>query len=83
MRIQPPCFRGNIAQGKKEFEKLPLEKQVALKVAERARQNLTNHIIPQKKGNLAEYVRYDIMMDEIVKNKANEIFNNVRKALGL
>ena len=86
MQIQPISFgmKTNLSKGREEFEKLPLEKRIALKAEEKFRQKYNESHIPgisHKKGDLADYVRHIVMMENIVKNKANKIFKNVRNAL--
>ena len=84
MKVSAISFQGNLTKGRKKFEKLPLIEQIALKSKENARQKFNqthNPPIPEQKGDLADYVRHIVMMENIVKNKANEIFKNVRNAL--
>ena len=88
MQIQPISFgmKTNLSKGREEFEKLPLEKRIALKAEEKFRQKYNESHIPgisHKKGDLADYVRDIVMCEDIVRNKANEIFKNVRNALKL
>lgn len=86
MQIQPISFgmKTNLSKGREEFEKLSIEKRVVLKAEEKFRQKYNESHFPgisQKQGDLADYVRHIVMMENIVKNKANEIFKNVRNAL--
>ncbi len=84
MKVSAISFQGDLTKGRKKFEKLPLIEQIALKSKENARQKFNQtHFppIPEQKGDLADYVRHIVMMENIVKNKANEIFKNVRNAL--
>lgn len=86
MQIQPISFgmKTNLSKGREEFEKLSIEKRVVLKAEEKFRQKYNESHFPgisQKQGDLADYVRHIVMMENIIKNKANEIFKNVRNAL--
>lgn len=86
MQIQPISFgmKANLSKGREEFEKLSLEKRVVLKAEEKFRQKYNESHFPgisQKQGDLADYVRHIVMCENIVRNKANEIFKNVRNAL--
>ena len=86
MQVQPINFNGNISKGRKEFEKLPLAKQVALKSMEKFRQdfNAKNFPpIPAKDSDLAEYVRHAVFVEELVKKRAKDIFANLRKNMGI
>lgn len=81
MRISAINFQGDLTKGRKKFEKLPLIEQIVLKSREKARQEFNQTHFPpisQQKGDLADYVRYCVMMEDIVKNKANAIFKNIR-----
>ena len=84
MKVSAISFQGDLTKGRKKFEKLPLIEQIALKSKENARQKFNQTHFPpspEQKGDLADYVRHIVMMENIVKNKANEIFKNVRNAL--
>lgn len=86
MKIQQVSFNGNLAKGRAEFEKLPLSEKVALKSIENFRQKFNaNNLnpIPAKQTDLADYVRYAVSIENIVKKKANEIFGNLRRSLGV
>ena len=86
MQVQPINFNGNISKGRKEFEKLPLAKQVALKSMEKFRQNFNAKNfppIPAKDSDLAEYVRHAVFVEELVKKRAKDIFANLRKNMGI
>ena len=86
MQVQPINFNGNISKGRKEFEKLPLAKQVVLKSAEKFRQEFNRtHFppIPVKDTDLAEYVRHAVFIEEVVKKRAKDIFANLRKNMGI
>ena len=86
MQVQPINFNGNISKGRKEFEKLPLAKQVALKSMEKFRQdfNAKNFPpIPAKDTDLVEYVRHAVFVEELVKKRAKDIFANLRKNMGI
>ena len=72
MKVQAVSFCGDISKGKKEFEKLPLMKQVVLKSVEKFRQdfNAKNFPpIPAKDSDLAEYVRHAVFVEELVKKE--------------
>ena len=86
MKVQAVSFYGDISKGKKEFEKLPLMKQVVLKSMEKFRQdfNAKNFPpIPAKDSDLAEYVRHAVFVEELVKKIAKDIFANLRKNMGI
>lgn len=86
MKVQAVSFCGDISKGKKEFEKLPLMKQIVLKSVEKYRQdfNAKNFPpIPAKDTDLAEYVRHVVFVDELVKKRAKDIFANLRKNMGI
>ena len=81
MQVQPINFNGNISKGRKEFEKLPLAKQVALKSIEKFRQNFNqNNLnpIPRKQTALAEFVEYAVSIEKVVKKMSKDIFTNLR-----
>lgn len=86
MQVQPINFNGNISKGRKEFEKLPLAKQVALKSMEKFRQDFNQtHFppLPAKNTDLAEYVRYAVSIEEVVKKMSKDVFTNLRKNMGI
>ena len=86
MKVQAVNFCGDISKGKKEFENLPLAKQVVLKSVEKYRQdfNAKNFSpIPAKDTDLAEYVRHAVFVEELVKKRAKDIFANLRKNMGI
>ena len=86
MKVQAVSFCGDISKGKKEFEKLPLMKQVVLKSVEKFRQdfNAKNFPpIPAKDSDLAENVRHAVFVEELVKKRAKDIFANLRKNMGI
>ena len=86
MKVQAVSFCGDISKGKKEFEKLPLMKQVVLKSVEKLRQdfNAKNFPpIPAKDTDLAEYVRHAVFFVFLVKKRAKDIFANLRKNMGI
>ena len=86
MKVQAVSFCGDISKGKKEFEKLPLMKQVVLKSVEKYRQdfNAKNFPpIPAKDTDLSEYVRHAVFVEELVKKRAKDIFANLRKNMGI
>lgn len=86
MKVQAVSFCGDISKGKKEFEKLPLMKQVVLKSVEKFRQDINAKNvppIPAKDSDLAEYVRHAVFVEELVKKRAKDIFANLRKNMGI
>ena len=86
MQVQPIHFNGNISKGRKEFEKLPLAKQVALKSMEKFRQDFNTKNfppIPAKNTDLAEYVRHAVLVEEVVKKMSKDMFANLRKNMGI
>ena len=86
MQVQAVNFCGDISKGRKEFEKLPLAKQVVLKSMEKFRQEFNRtHFppIPAKDTDLAEYVRHAIFVEEVVKKRAKDIFANLKKNMGI
>ena len=81
MQVQAVSFAGNISKGRKEFEKLPLAKQVALKSMEKFRQEFNQtHIppIPAKDTDLAEYVQHVVFIENLAKSRMKEFFTNWR-----
>ena len=67
MKVQAVSFCSDISKGKKEFEKLPLMKQVVLKSVEKYRQdfNAKNFPpIPAKDIDFAKYVRHAFFIEE-------------------
>ncbi len=86
MQVQAINFGADISNGRKEFEKLPLAKQVALKSIEKFRQDFNTKNfppIPAKDTDLAEYVRHAVFVEEIIKKRAKDIFANWRKNMGI
>ena len=86
MQIQPVGFNGKLSKGKTEFTRTSLKEQTVLRAVENFRKNFNknnlNPILP-KQNDLAEYLSYAVSIKNIVKNKANEIFGNVRRSLGV
>ena len=86
MKVQAVNFCGDISKGKKEFEKLPLAKQVALKSMEKFRQEFNQtHTppIPAKDTDLAKYVRHAVFIENLAKSKMKTFFTNWRKNIGI
>ncbi len=86
MQVQAVNFCGDISKGRKEFEKLPLAKQVALKSMEKFRQDFNTKNfppIPAKDTDLAEYVRHAVLVEEVVKKMSKDMFANLRKNMGI
>lgn len=89
MNISPVSFTGNISKGREEFKKLSLIEQIVKCAAENSRRKYNEtHIfsyLPQKSGDLADYVRYRCSIERIVKNqeKIKEIYGKARKKLGI
>ena len=72
MKVSAISFHGDLTKGRKKFEKLPLIEQIALKSKENARQKFNQtHFppIPEQKGDLADYVRHIVMMENLLKIK--------------
>lgn len=86
MKVQAVNFCGDISKGKKEFEKLPLAKQVILKDMEKFRQEFNKTHFPQipaKNTDLAGYVRHIVFVEQVVKASMKDVFAKLKKNIGI